>query len=295
MRRREALKALGLAIASVPAMRVLSACSSSSNGADAAPEADAPPDVAAATEWASGGTAAMTGKDGYPDPFATAATTCALVCETTEGPCTTETTIERQDISEGLGGLPVRLALQVLSDVGCAPVAGAVVEIWHTQKSGVYSGVTPNPQMCDGGDEDAPGQMYFRGSQTTDANGVVAFDTCFPGWYRGRAVHIHVQVYLGGTLYVTTQLFFADDLVAEIFDAHPDYAGRGQPDTTDATDNIIGGVADRSPYTLDTARMSDGAMLASKRIAIRGDLTEAACSAGGTGGTGGGPPAPAGA
>nr|HEX4318715.1 hypothetical protein [Kofleriaceae bacterium] len=267
---------------SIPVVRVLSACTSvhenlaDAGGADASSSADA----AAATAWASGGTAAMTDKASYPDPFAgLALTTCSLVCETTAGPCTS-TTEARQDVSEGVGGLPVRLALKIVDNT-CAPVIGAVVEIWHTQKSGVYSGTTPNPQMCEGGDTDAPNHLYFRGTQTTDAAGRVDFDTCFPGWYTSRAIHIHVQVFVGGTEYVTTQLFFADDLVQSICASHPDYEARGQPDTTDATDNVIGGVADQSPYTLTVARMTDGAMMASKVLTIRAATTESVCSVGG--------------
>jgi hypothetical protein len=160
-------------------------------------------------------------------------------------------------------------------------VAGARVEIWHTQRTGVYSGNTPNPGMCSGGDADAPNHLYFRGSQTAGADGRVDFDTCFPGWYPGRAIHIHFRVYVGADAFATSQLFFDPALTADIFAAHADYAEFGQPDTGNDDDNILGGESDIGKYTLTTARMPDGAMLASKVIAIRATLVDPSCSVGG--------------
>ncbi len=237
----------------------------------------------AADAWATGGTAAMTAKDCYPDPFAAGVVSCALLCQTTEGPCTAAT-LDRQDVSEGWPGLPVRLALKIVRAESCEAVEGAVVEIWHTQRTGVYSGVTPSGSFCYGDDPDAENYLYFRGTQTTDAEGRVDFDTCFPGWYPSRAVHIHFRVYLGGDEHLTSQLFFDDALNEEIFASHPDYSEFGQPGTVNTNDNIIGGVDDLSPYLLDVARMPDGAMLASKTVAIRSSTDDALCSAGGMGG-----------
>lgn len=230
-----------------------------------------------AHEWASGGTAAMTAMDGYPDPFAAGVTTCALFCATTEGPCTADT-IERRDVSEGLLGLPVRLALKIVDADTCAPVSGAVVEIWHTQRSGVYSGETPGGSLCAPNDPDAQDHLYFRGTQTTDDAGRVDFDTCYPGWYSGRPIHIHFRVYVGEHSHLTSQLLFPDALTEEIFARHPDYLEFGQPDTLNDEDTVFR-VEDLSPYVLDTARMPDGAMLAWKLVAIRSALGDPPCSA----------------
>ena len=173
-----------------------------------------------ATAWATGGTAAMTMKSCYPDPFAAAPATCTLICSTTEGPCTTETTIEREDVSEGYTGLPVRMGLRFV-DEDCNPVVGASVQIWHTKLTGVYSGVTPSGMMCYGDEPDAEDEMFFRGSQTTDADGVVYFDTCFPGWYSGRAVHVHFQAQIDDSSWIVSQLLWDDAMVAEVFAAPP--------------------------------------------------------------------------
>ena len=269
--RRRFLSNLGLGIAMVPMAKLLSACGSSASTVDASTTTDgvATADaVPSGTDWASGGTASMTGIANYPNPFPASVATCAVLNMTTAGPCTTASTIVRQDVSEGYTGLPVRLALKLVSKTGCTPVAGATIEIWHTKLNGVYSGVTPNPQMCYGSESSAATKMFMRGSQVTDANGEVAFHTCFPGWYRGRAIHIHFRVYVNGTVTETSQLFFNEALTAQIFANHAEYKGFGQPDTSLASDNIIGSVSNKAPYMLDTALMTDGAMLASKVLAI---------------------------
>lgn len=245
----------------------------------------------AATEWATGGTASMTATDCYPDPFVGGVTACMMVCQTTEGPCTSDT-IDRQDVSEGLTGLPIRLSLKFVDAETCEPVEGAVVDIWHTQRSGVYSGVTPTGAFCYGDDPDAENYLYFRGAQTTDADGRVDFDTCYPGWYSSRAIHIHFRVVIDGSSYLVSQLFFDDALNEELCTTHPEYLDRGLPDTTNETDNIIGGEEDKSPYILDVARMADGVMLASKVVAIRSSLDEEVCNAEGAGGGPGGPGGP---
>ena len=283
LNRRQLLSRLGLGLAAFP---ILHACTSDSPGvaadaatggsaADAAtgatPDATtgSAADAAPSAGWAQGGTASMTDVATYPDPFTAPLTTCALVAATTEGPCTTTSDLARIDVSEGWTGLPVRLALKVV-DASCQPLAGVVVKIWHTNLAGVYSGQTPNPGMCSNNDPSAISMSFFRGVQTTDAEGVVHFDTCFPGWYNGRAIHIHFQVKSGQTSYEISQLFFPEALTSEIFASHPEYVGFGQPNTTFSNDNVMAGIpsASRARHVLECARMSDGAMLASKVVAV---------------------------
>jgi protocatechuate 3,4-dioxygenase beta subunit len=92
------------------------------------------------------------------------------------------------------------------------------------------------------GDTHAPARR-LRGYQVTDADGAVTFTTIYPGWYSGRAVHIHfkVRTFNGSTetLEFTSQLFFTDAMNATVIAQAP-YSSRGNPDTTDATDNIYG-------------------------------------------------------
>lgn len=274
--RRQLLHRLGLGLVATPLLAPLvagcDAKATGSGGADSGPGsdagADASPDARPLRPWATGGTAAMTDKASYPDPFTTAATSCALVAGTTAGPCTTLTNIVRQDISEGESGLPVRLALRLVTSA-CAPIAGANVKVWHTDHQGSYSGMTPDTDTCLK-DQAYADSDFFRGVQTTDANGVVRFDTCFPGWYAGRAIHIHFQVSVGATVYKVSQLFFPESLTADIFANHIEYMPYGQPDTTLAMDNVMSAIpmGARASNILEWAQMTDGAMLASKTITV---------------------------
>jgi protocatechuate 3,4-dioxygenase beta subunit len=84
-------------------------------------------------------------------------------------------------------GVPLELSF-VLSQVGastCGPLAGALVDLWHCDALGVYSDVA---------DQRTVGQRFLRGYQVSDANGGVRFTTVYPGWYPGRAVHMHFKV-----------------------------------------------------------------------------------------------------
>jgi protocatechuate 3,4-dioxygenase beta subunit len=244
---------------------------------DAGSDAPAPDDAAVVTDggpnlWAIGGTASMA--EDYPDPFTAIPAACALLCPTTLGPCYAAT-LERRDISEGYPGLPMRLALRVLDDA-CAPVEGAVVDIWHTRNSGLYSG-SDAATFCTTGDPDAMSHRYFRGTQTTDPGGRVDFDSCFPGWYRGRAIHIHFTIRIGEAAHVTSQLFFDDAVTHEIFRTHPDYAVFGLPDRTNATDGIFPD-ARSEDHVLEWERQPDRVMLAWKTLVIRASLLTPLCT-----------------
>src|SRR5690606_17107746 len=100
----------------------------------------------------------------------------------------------------------------------------------------------------------------------TDADGRVDFDSCFPGWYAGRAIHIHFTVTTNGGSF-SSQLLFDDALVDDIFTTHAEYAKHGLPDTHNTNDGVVAG-GNIAAYTMTVARMSDGAMLASKQIAV---------------------------
>ena len=220
------------------------------------------------SDWASGGTQSMTDKATYPDPFTGALTSCLIVASTTAGPCTTATDLAREDISEGWTGLPVRLALKVV-DGNCNALGGATVKIWHTNIVGSYSGQTPNNAFCVLQPQFAS-MDFMRGVQTTSSAGIVYFDTCYPGWYPGRAIHFHFQIRMGNTSTRVSQLFFPENLTQQIFASHPEYKPYGQPDVKNSNDGVLAGVpvAQRDRLMLDYARMTDGAMLASKVVTV---------------------------
>jgi protocatechuate 3,4-dioxygenase beta subunit len=159
-----------------------------------------------------------------------------------EGPYFVEERLERADIrsdpKSGAAkvGVPLRLMF-VVSRVGasaCAPLAGAQVDLWHCDAAGAYSGVRDRSF-------DTRGQQFLRGYQRTDANGAVTFETIYPGWYPGRAVHIHFKVRSpasGGRVHeFTSQIYFDDALSDAIYTAAP-YASRGKRDTRNGDDSI---------------------------------------------------------
>jgi protocatechuate 3,4-dioxygenase beta subunit len=291
--RRAILRGLGSALVAAPMVRLLGCTTSGVSGSDGSVDGGATPDGAsgdlanASGSWATGGTASMSGN--YPDPFSGGlGAACALTCAATLGPCYA-TTLVRKDISEGHDGLPVRLAF-LLVDESCAPVAGAAIDIWHCAPEGLYSGADANP-FCTSNDAKALAARWFRGVQVTDAAGRADFDSCFPGWYSGRTIHIHFTVRVNDSEYVTSQLFFDDTLDDEIVASQPLYNSRGARNTTNATDNVAG--SDVASYTFQTQRQSDGAMLAWKALVIRSSTATTLCQmqGNGGGGMGGGPPA----
>lgn len=212
--RRSVLKGAGAVLALLPVAQLLGCGAGVEDDGDTY-DGSTPADDSIA--WATGGTAVMAG--GYADPFAAGlGSTCAVYRAATLGPCHA-LTVNRRDVSEGEAGLPVRLAFLVVNP-SCQPVPGATVELWHAGPSGLYSGSDAS-NMCTNGNAAARAARWFRGIQTADANGRVDFDTCYPGWYRSRSVHIHLTVRVGGAEYLTSQLFFEDALNSEIIATQP--------------------------------------------------------------------------
>lgn len=152
---------------------------------------------------------------------------CVLTPELTEGPYYIAGEKLRRDIREGHAGTLLTLRLTVLNASTCKPIRNAAVDIWHCDAAGNYSGFGSG----------ATSRTFLRGIQKTDRNGLAVFTTIYPGWYQGRAVHIHVKVHVGGSVVHTGQFFFPDALTAKVYEAQP-YAARGGPDMTNAQDAI---------------------------------------------------------
>ena len=261
MNRRDFLLQVGAAFAGT-----VSGCGgASTRGGGSATAADG-----STTPWARGGTAAMTGKAGYPNPFASGANgACALTGALTDGPCYDSQSQLLQDISYGQLGLPMRMAFKVL-DGSCTPLRGAVVDVWHVSPTGKYSGNDPiheNVAFCTANDPEYVSHLYFRGKQTTNDDGIAVFDTCFPGWYPGRTVHVHLTVTIGTGAF-TSQLVFDDGLVDDIVGTQPIYNARGHRSTTNATDGVVS-ASTYKQFLFDTERLPDGALLAWKTIVMQ--------------------------
>jgi protocatechuate 3,4-dioxygenase beta subunit len=155
-------------------------------------------------------------------------TTCVVSPSETIGPYPSLGDYLRRNITDGKPGLPLALTLTVVNAVsGCAPVANASVEIWQCDHDGVYS------EYGEG-----RGQTFLRGTQITDAQGQVTFETLYPGWYQGRATHIHVEVSVNGRSVKVTQIAFPEDITAQVYRSGV-YAAKGQSTTSNARDNVF--------------------------------------------------------
>jgi protocatechuate 3,4-dioxygenase beta subunit len=136
-------------------------------------------------------------------------------------------------------GIPLRLILHVYdiedNNSSCIPLNGAKVDIWHANSLGVYSGVQ---------DAGTGQNNFLRGYQMTDGNGTVQFTTIYPGWYEGRAIHIHVKVRnleaSNETLEWTSQ-FYLNNSINELIHTRPPYSNHGPVDLTNEEDFIYTG------------------------------------------------------
>jgi protocatechuate 3,4-dioxygenase beta subunit len=133
----------------------------------------------------------------------------------------------RADITEGKPGAPLTLRLTVVDAETCEPIEDAVVDVWHADADGVYSGF-----------EEGEGERFLRGIQRTDSSGVAEFETIVAGWYRTRTAHIHVKVHVDDDVAHTGQLYFADAMMDDVAAAEP-YAQRIEERTTNDQDFLF--------------------------------------------------------
>lgn len=158
---------------------------------------------------------------------------CVITPATTEGPYYFDPKLERADITEGRPGVATTVRLQVV-DGGCRPLPGARVDLWHCDAIGQYSGY-PNQT----GGVDTTGQTFMRGTQFAGDDGIVEFQTVYPGWYAGRTTHMHFTVFLDEASVLTGQIFFPDALSQFIYERVEPYTARGAERTTlNANDGI---------------------------------------------------------
>lgn len=189
----------------------------------------------AAAAWACGSSTptspsatTTTGTTGSTTGTASTNGACAVTPQETAGPFPSIVSIVRSDIREGKTGVPLNLAIKVVNaNNGCTPVAGANVEIWHCDVTGNYS---------EYGSQTA--QSYLRGIQTTDANGQVNFTTVYPGWYQGRATHIHIEVKVNSRSVKVTQIAFPESINNTVY-ASSVYASRGSNPMANLADDIF--------------------------------------------------------
>jgi protocatechuate 3,4-dioxygenase beta subunit len=168
---------------------------------------------------------------------------CIVRPALTEGPYFVDEKLNRSDIrsdpTDGSvkEGVPLQLVFNVaqINNGGCTPLEGATVDIWHCDALGIYSDAS-DPGF------NTKGKKFLRGYQATDAKGTAQFTTIYPGWYQGRAVHIHFKIRTnvgsGSAHEFTSQLFFDDALTDQVYTQAP-YASKGQRTLRNDGDGIF--------------------------------------------------------
>jgi protocatechuate 3,4-dioxygenase beta subunit len=227
--RREALVVLG---GGAGAALIAAACGSDDKASPTATTGSSPT-----------GAAATAGADATPAATLAAMPSCIVRPALTEGPYFVDERLHRADIrantSDGAvrDGVPLALTFNV-SEAGanaCTPLAGAQVDIWHCDALGVYSDVS-DPNF------NTKGQDFLRGYQVTDADGRAQFTTIYPGWYQGRAVHIHFKIRnadaAGRHYEFTSQVFFEDALSQQVYASNAPYSEKGTAFLRNAQDGI---------------------------------------------------------
>lgn len=183
-------------------------------------------------------TTTTTGTTISSDPTVTPSS-CSVTNSETEGPFPTKSpaSYATTNIVSDRTGTPLTIKVYIRNvNASCAVIKGAIVDIWHCDAAGNYSQYGGTQMQS----TNYTSVNFLRGRQTTDTNGMAAWTSIYPGWYSGRAPHIHVHVYnSSGTSLLVTQIAFPED-VSKVVYAQGVYASKGQADTSNAKDNVFG-------------------------------------------------------
>jgi protocatechuate 3,4-dioxygenase beta subunit len=164
---------------------------------------------------------------------------CTVSPSETEGPFPTKTPtgLIMVDITSDRTGVEMVMNITIQNkNNSCATLAGAIVDVWHCDKDGYYSEYGGSGMQS----VNLQSVHFLRGRQTTDANGLVSFKTIFPGWYSGRAPHVHVHVYdASGKSLLVTQIAFPADVCNTVYTTATQYYTKGTQDTSNARDSVF--------------------------------------------------------
>lgn len=218
MERKEFIKKLGFGTMLVP---FLVACSDSN---------DPTPSNNSSGGSSSGGTDTGSG---------TGSGTCTVSPTETAGPFPTKdpASLEQVDIRSDRTGIvmDVEITIQDKSN-GCTALAGAMVDIWHCDAAGNYSEYGGTTMQS----TNYQSVHFLRGRQETNSDGVASFRTIFPGWYSGRAPHIHVHIYdSSGNSLLVTQIAFPTDVCDTVYTTATTLYTKGKQDTSNTSDNVF--------------------------------------------------------
>lgn len=181
---------------------------------------------------------------------------CVISPVETAGPFPIKTPADL--VKENIIGDRVRIPLKITIQVqnvnnNCGPLTGVFVDIWQCDAKGNYSEYSG---QLDGG---FTSQKFLRGRQTTDANGNASFISVYPGWYLGRAPHLHLEILKSsGESLLITQVAFPENISKAVY-VTTNY--KGDFDTSNAQDGIFSGDINRSIANSVTGNTTDGYIL----------------------------------
>lgn len=185
---------------------------------------------------------------------------CTVSPTETEGPFPTKnpSTLEMVDITSDRTGVAFTIKITIQDkNNSCAALAGALVDIWHCDKDGNYSEYGGTSMQT----TNYTAYHFLRGRQVTDSDGLVGFTSIFPGWYSGRAPHIHVHIYdSSGKSLLVTQIAFPTAVCNTVYTTATQYYTKGTQDTSNASDNVFSDSLESELSTI-TGNITDGYVL----------------------------------
>lgn len=177
-------------------------------------------------------------------------------------PIKTPADLVRENIVGSKTGIPLLINITIQNtNNDCNPLQNVFVDIWQCDAKGNYSEY--NGQL----DGNFTNEHFLRGRQVTDHNGISSFVSLYPGWYPGRAPHIHVEVLRSdGSSLLITQIAFPENISNTIYTTQ-EY--NGSFDTSNSNDGIFGNDLNRNLADSVTGNTKDGYTL-SKIIKVEG-------------------------
>ncbi len=160
----------------------------------------------------------------------------------------------RRDITEAKAGVPLQLRLKFIAIETCLPSSQLEIEIWQADALGSFSG---GPQPDDAPALDASEETYLRGSQLTDATGLVVFETIFPGWRAESAPKIHVRVSRANVVLGFSTVYFPESVTGSVSHQSP-YSESPLPVVANADDLAFAASQDNVRLLAETKPRDDG-------------------------------------
>ena len=185
---------------------------------------------------------------------------CTEAPTETQGPYPTKqpSAYVRSNIVDDRTGVPFTVTITIQNtNNSCAALANAIVDIWHCDAAGNYSEYGGTGMQS----TNYQSVHFLRGRQETNSDGLASFRTIFPGWYSGRAPHIHVHVYdSSGNSLLVTQIAFPTDVCNTVYTTATTLYTKGTQDTSNASDNIFSDSLDSELATV-TGSIAEGYLL----------------------------------